>query len=112
MTEPLPGALAEIEELIGRDAAIAMARYVGGGRIYVPKGTDTATAAVLREMLGPEKAGRLLDRYAGDTLEIPKARKFVVPTMADAGMTRRQIVAETGLTAATVRQYLRGRNLP
>ena len=105
---PLPGILAEIEEIAGRDAAIALALKLGGESVHVPRPRNMSNGHPLVEIFGAA-AATVSERYAGECLYIPKARRALVRHLAASGLGVREIARMLGITAPTVRQYRRGR---
>jgi hypothetical protein len=74
MTEKLPGVLAEIADLVGEAAAIAIASHAGGTRIYLPALPTQDHWLTLTIGLGP--AMKLCSHFAvdgkrGQRLDIP-----------------------------------------
>lgn len=67
----LPESLRELAELIGLPAVIALAEHWGGIRLYVP--LDIEADHILARRLGLTAARKLSERYAMDTLVIPRA---------------------------------------
>lgn len=73
MTEPLPGVLAEIAEVVGDVAAIQIAAHKGGTLVYFPaRITESHWLSVL---IGFDKAKKLCqhftDRRVGQRIDIP-----------------------------------------
>lgn len=71
MTEVLPGVLAEIAELVGNAKALQIAAHAGGTRVYFPSKVHPDHWLV--KCVGLEDAGKILERFAGDTCDIPQA---------------------------------------
>lgn len=76
MTEKLPGVLAEIAELVGDAAALAIAAHAGGTRVYFP--ASPSEDHWLVEAIGQPAAQKLCKYFAvdlrrGQRVEIPLA---------------------------------------
>lgn len=71
MTEVLPGVLAEIAELVGNAKALQIAAHAGGTRVYFPSRVHPDHWLV--QCVGLEATGKILERFAGDTCDIPQA---------------------------------------
>ncbi|MGW1423640.1 hypothetical protein ACWAT4_26365 [Bradyrhizobium manausense] len=71
MTGELPGVLAEIAELVGNAKALQIAAHAGGTRIYFPSKVHPDHWLV--QCVGLDAAGKILERFAGDTCDIPQA---------------------------------------
>ena len=103
----LPGVLAEIEELAGREAALNVALVLGGQSIHVPRPDHMAADHPLPVALGAG-AAVVCERFQGESLYIPKARRALVRHLVEGGYGTAQITRLLGLTKQTVRQYARG----
>ena len=108
MTDPcqLPGVLAEIEEVAGREAALRLALELGGQSIHVPRPQHITVDHPLAAAIGAE-AWVVSDRFQGDCLYIPKARRALVVYLAERGHETAAIAQRLGLTKDSVRQYRR-----
>ena len=71
MTQVLPGVLAEIAELVGDAKALQIAAHAGGTRVYFPSKLHPDHWLV--QCVGLADAGKILERFAGDTCDIPQA---------------------------------------
>lgn len=71
MSQVLPGVLAEIAELVGNAKALQVAAHAGGTRVYFPSNVHPDHWLV--QCVGLEDAGKILERFAGDTCDIPQA---------------------------------------
>lgn len=71
MTRELPGVLAEIAELVGNAKALQIAAHAGGTRVYFPSKVHPDHWLV--QCVGLEAASKILERFAGDTCDIPQA---------------------------------------
>ena len=107
-TDPsqLPGVLAEIEEVAGREAALNLALVMGGESIHVPRPDHLAEDHSLAAALGANAAA-VCERFGGDCIYIPKARRALVKLLAQRGHETAVIAQRLGLTKDSVRQYRR-----
>ncbi len=115
----LPAILAEIAEVAGEDAALAIAAARGGTQVYIPPvpgedhwlckliGTEAALAVCARLTCG--LAGRRVDLPLGSAGRAAKGRELVDAMLRD-GRSERDIALATGYTARGVR--LRRATLP
>ncbi len=112
MGEPpaLPGILAEIETLCGREAAIALALEFGGQELHIPSSEWLAERPEHRLMraLAPDLALAIAARFCGASEYIPRARRACAQWMAAHGAGTKEIAARLGLSGASARQYTRG----
>ncbi len=99
----LPPLLREIEELIGLEAALALCRRWGGGRLFVPRKV-TPEHPIARE-LGLEAAERFCGYYAGEELCVPMGaailrhlRNRAIVSRYRAGESAGRIARDLGLT--------------
>jgi DNA-binding NarL/FixJ family response regulator len=65
----LPGLLQEFADVIGLDAALRIARAVGGIRVYIPERVDHNHW--LSHAIGRELADKLCANFGGGALEVP-----------------------------------------
>jgi hypothetical protein len=115
----LPAILAEIADVAGEEAALAIAAARGGTQVYFPPvpsddhwitltiGREAALAVCERLTCG--LAGRRVDLPLGPTGRVAKGREHV-DAMLRAGRSERDIARATGYTARGVR--LRRATLP
>lgn len=125
---PLPGVLAEIESVAGRDAALAVAAERGGGEVYIPSPRGLAGDHWLVSTVGAEAAERICELYKsshyrehrgrgrdfaehkghGARIEVPAIpaimRRLKVRFMSIAGTPVPTIARQLGITARTVRK--------
>ena len=111
MARDLSGDLAAVEEIVGRECALKLARGLGGRRIYIPGATQGRSFELLSDLIGMDAAGRLVERMGRETVYIGHARKALVPWLADHGLLAREIADELRLSRESVRQYLRAERL-
>ena len=105
MTE-LPGVLADIAEIVGRDAALALALALGGQSIHVPRPGGLHPDHPLFKALGGA-AEDIAAHYAGESLYIPHARRILVLHLSGQGRTAREIAGMLGISPRAVRQHRR-----
>lgn len=111
MTErPFPGdeALAQIAEMLGKEATLRLARHFGGIRLYVPRKIGDHHPICVA--IGRADADRLSAWAGGGSLDIPKqaARRAHVIQLHTAGaLTKSQIALETGYTERHVYRLVR-----
>jgi len=102
----LPGVLAEIEAVAGRNAALSLALAHGGEEIYI-----CARGARARQMaltVGSAAAwAAIVANFAGETVHIPLARHALVRQLADEGHNTAQIPRRLQITGGPVRRYRR-----
>lgn len=109
----LPGILAEIADVAGEDAAITIARAMGGAQVYIPPvpGPDHW----LTRLVGQERAGAIAERLTagliGRRVTLPLGpRRHDLPRRAQLdrliaeGRSTRDIVLTTGYTTRRVEQ--------
>ena len=105
----LPGILAAIDEISGRDMALDVALQFGGEEIYLPTPSrieDHPHHAMLA-MLGESAAAELLSRQGGCTIYIPMARGEIAAALAARGESDIKIAERIGRSVRTVRRYRR-----
>ena len=107
MSDDLPGGLAEVAAIIGRDGALDLAEAWGGQRIYVPKPAGLGGANPLVQTLGNRLAMKLAERLAGDRLQIPRARRALVNRLVERGMSVPDAARRLGLDLSTAYRYRR-----
>lgn len=104
-TMELPGLLAEVEEVVGRDAAIKFATACGGTRIYMP--VSVTSEHWLVEAIGINAAEKLAKHFSfgrrGIRLDIPMMpRALQVHILTEAGSSSREIALKLGIHQRTV----------
>lgn len=106
---PLPGVLAEVEEVAGREAAIALSLSFGGDWLHIPKPGYLAQHPdhSLVTALGDEAAAAVAARMAGNSVRIPVARRACACHLSAQGMTVAAIAARLHTGRDTVRKYIR-----
>ncbi|MBR0962209.1 hypothetical protein [Bradyrhizobium japonicum] len=114
MNEVLPGVLAEIAELVGNAKALQIAAHAGGTRVYFPSKVHPDHWLV--QCIGLEATTKLLERFAGDTCDIPQAghgsyarfRRAIVRDIAQAqadNKSSKTIAREVGVSQRTVHRH-------
>jgi DNA-binding NarL/FixJ family response regulator len=105
----LPRLLAEIEEVIGRDATLRFAAVCGGTRVYVPAKASADHWIV--NAIGPELAHKLCAYVTvngrGIHLEIPlmpreRSHSAEIIRLTDRGLSAREIALTLKITTRTV----------
>lgn len=104
---PLPGILAEIADLTGRNVALELALTFGGRILYIPKPDHLKPGHVLVDAIGIRAAALIAGQFAGNQFDVPKARKALVRHLAEAGDDNPVIAHRLGLTLSSVRRYRR-----
>ena len=106
----LPGALAEIADHAGREAALEVAYYHGGQTWRVPRCIDSPGGQALVDLIGRDPARALVEGCGGHVLDVPLARRAVTAWLADQGLGAAAIAARLRITRSTARRYIRGRS--
>lgn len=108
----LPPVLAEIAEITGIDAALALAEHAGGLRRYCPTPDRLDDAHWLVAACGREAAALVAQRFGGTMLEIPLGpagnnRKLAkrIRDMIAAGASSNDIAQATGVAFRTVTRH-------
>jgi DNA-binding NarL/FixJ family response regulator len=107
-TMELPGLLAEVEGVVGRDAAIKFATACGGTRIYMPASVPSEHWMV--EVIGINAAEKLSKHFSfgrrGIRLDIPMMpRALQIRALTKAGASSREIALNLGVTQRTVHNH-------
>ncbi len=86
--------LDDIADVIGEEAAIALALRLRGLRVYIPK--DPTNEPRIAEAIGEEKAAHLCDALWRTTLYIPKreAERRAVHKLCAQGLTKQEIAEQ------------------
>ncbi len=104
----LPGVLAEIAALAGRDAALGIALHHGGDDGWdVPRTIEGAAGRALVGLVGAEAAAAIVGRFGGEALAVPLARRAVVEWLAEQGWSSAKIACRLNITRRTARRYRR-----
>ena len=109
-TDALPGVLAEVAEVAGNEAAVALSLGFGGDWLHVPRPDYLAAHPEHRLVtwLGAEAAALVARRMAGDSFYVPLARRACARHLAHQGLPVRVIAERLHTSARTIRRYLRG----
>lgn len=115
-TLPLPGVLAEIAELAGESAAMAVARARGGTRAYIPSVDGLKDGHWLPQAVGMEAARRIAERIGGGEVDIPlgpyagnrAAVRQAIRDGVQAGHSEAAIARLAGVADRTVRRHKNG----
>ena len=104
---PLPGALAEIEQIVGRESAIEVALTYGGQRIYIPREFDAASGShPLCRLFAVDVASAIAARFSGCVISVPLARRHVALHLAGRGLSSAAIAGRLGVSQRTAQRYL------
>lgn len=91
---------AELSGLLGNDAAMAIARSLGGVEVYVPARPDTGHK--LARLVGSGGMKALCEAYGGIAVIMPNvkhsSRKERILSLLGKGKTRREIAETCGVT--------------
>lgn len=113
----LPGILAEIADVAGEEAALAVARVRGGTQIYIPP--IPANDHWLCQLIGPEEAAAVCDRLTAGVgsrrADVPmgefsayraesRNRYQLMDQMIAAQKSEREITIATGYTSRAIRR--------
>lgn len=106
---PLPGVLAEIAEVAGRDAALMLALEWGGLDVHIPKPeylTHNPRHALAR-LVDFGRAVRIAQRFGGGQVYLPRARRACAIYLAERGASPAEIGRRLGITPHSARRYCR-----
>ena len=102
----LPGVLAEIAAVAGRDAALSLALTHGGEDLYIA--ARGAQARDLAATVGGAAAwAAIVAHLGGESVHVPLARRVLVRHLAGEGLNTMQIARHLRITRRTVRRYRR-----
>ena len=102
---PLPGILAEIEEIAGRDAAIALAMASGGDSVHIPRAVNLSADHPLVRAVGPAAARAISERHAGECLYVPMARRALARILFAQGRGVAELSRLLGISKSAARRY-------
>ena len=103
---PLPGVLAEIAEVAGRDAALELALAHGGeDAFHIPRPDRLDPDHPLIALAGPARAQAIARRFGGETIAVPLARRALVRHLAGQGLGTAAIAARLRISKRTARRY-------
>ncbi|MCY3878066.1 MAG: helix-turn-helix domain-containing protein [Rhodobacteraceae bacterium] len=107
MTEPpLPGILADIAAVAGREAAIDTAAAFGGLTMHIPA-PENVNGHELGRVLGEERALLISLHFKGEQIYIPMARRHVIRRMHSHGAGKREIARRLAVSYRTVHRLLK-----
>lgn len=108
-SDALPNSLAEIAEVAGYDAAVALSLAYGGDWMHVPSAEYLAAHPEHRMVtwLGAEAAALVAKRLAGEMIYVPLARRACARHLARQGLPIHTIAARLRASTTTIRRYLR-----
>ena len=108
--EGLPRLLRLVAEECGEDAAMALARDLGGERVYAP---EQPAGSTLERRAGPAVAACLSRHFAGEHVVIPhiadrlRAARREVYIAAHPGMTTNELARKLGMTRRSIQRTRR-----
>ena len=104
---PLPGVLAEIEEIAGREAAVNFALGFHGRRVAVPQSLDTSAGREIEDAVGAAAARMIVERFRGDSIYVRQVTRFLVVELTARGMRTSDIGRRLGITDRAVQKHRR-----
>ena len=107
VTEPddLPGVLAEIAEVTSCDAALDIALAYGGSTLHVPT-PERVGIHGLDSLLGRPNAVSFAERFGGEQIYVPKARRAVAARLRLRGLSTAAIAETLGVTRRSARRLV------
>lgn len=102
---PLPGVLAQIEEVVGREAALDLALALGGTPLYVPNANRLSPTHRLCAAVGIDAARLIAEHHHGEILDIPLARRPLARHLSLRGWSTGDIARRLNIALKTVRRY-------
>lgn len=112
MIDGLPPLLAEIAEVAGLDAALAIAEARGGQKVYIPTPDRVGPTHWLAEVVGLDAARKLGARFGSCHLELPfgpaasvRRLRGRIARMIAEGASSNTIAAACGVTFRTVTRH-------
>ena len=105
----LPNTLAEVAEVAGHEAAIALSLAYGGEWMHVPAAAYLADHPEHRlvRWLGARAAAAVARRMAGNMIYVPLAHRACARHLAAQGEPVVAIAARLRISTGSVRRYLR-----
>ena len=105
----LPSTLAEVAEVAGYEAALALSLAYGGKWMHVPAADYLADHPEHRLVgwIGAQAAEAVARRMAGEVIYVPLARRACARHLAAQGKPIVAIAARLRVNTANVRRYLR-----
>lgn len=107
MTDPIhrPHGVNQLVEIAGEEAAMALVREHGGGRVYVPQRPE---GSALAATVGVDAARKLAEARGGETLEIPLWKRGVYAYHRRQGWSQARAARAAGVTDRTARNWDNG----
>jgi len=105
MSDDLPGALAEIAAIVGREAALDLAEMHGGRRIYIPRPQGLGGAHQLVTALGDRDAVAVAMEMSGQHVDVPFARRALARRLAERGHRPTEIARRLGISLSAAARY-------
>ncbi len=102
--------LAQMAELLGTEATVALIEAHGGTRLSVPRRADAAPE--LRVAMGDAGFLRLVQYFGGSVLTVPLARAWRAKIYRERAMTFAQIARACGITESAVYKMLGSADAP
>ncbi|MDE0718459.1 MAG: hypothetical protein OXH64_11035 [Rhodospirillaceae bacterium] len=102
----LPGVLAEIAAAAGREVALKLALALGGQRLYIARPPHLGPDHLLCTAVGAAASRRIAQRFAGETIEIPYARRALARYLSEQGYSTAKIAARLKILRRTARRYV------
>lgn len=104
----LPGVLAEIADVAGRDVALKVALAHGGDDGWdVPRNLEQPTGQALADLVGDQAARAIIGRFGGEALSVPLARRALVVHLYKLGLNTTEVADNLSITRRTARRYRR-----
>ena len=100
-----PGILQDVSEIVGDEAAEALAVQLGSRKIHVPHCANLGASHPLCEAMGAEAADQIAAHFFGETLYVPRARHWVAARMFARGMSTKEVAQALGVSASAARGY-------
>ena len=105
--EPLPGILAEVEEIVGREKAIRLAIQLGGREMHIPHPDKLRADHPIVAVTGIRRGRKIAERFNGVSVYVPHARREITIYMVQQGRTVKEISDMLQTSANTIRKILR-----
>jgi hypothetical protein len=110
--EALPGLLAEIARLTSVQVAIAIARWRGGRRLYIPLESGLKHDHELVKVVGRRAALRIIRHFGRGEIAVPNAKAYLnwldARALRRQGLSVSQICAKLGLAERRVQFLVAG----
>lgn len=110
--EALPGILADIARLTTVDVAIAIARWRGGRRLYIPMESGLKHDHDIVKAIGRRAALRIVRHFGRGEISVPNAKAYLnwldARALRRQGLSVSQICAKLGLAHRRVHSLVAG----